>query len=226
MIAELIPSQLADRFAVRPYEETDLLEDEPEWVVFNPFDVTYLRSATYAIGQLHRLRSGDRQISLHPDCSVEDLNALAWDASRRIAVGSRPATVTFVGFPGLDDREVFEVPEIQRFCQLLFELGFVSILEVTTSFASLLESYDPYTLGAFEIWLLANGLMEKTMETGEVRSLFAQFAELLPESNRRCDSWLPDGTAYSEERVSEARLVGVFGRDQANVVQWSGLNDE
>jgi FRG domain len=219
MISELIPGQIIERFdTTGQYGSPDLVEIEPDWVVFNPFHVTYLRSATYFIGQEQRIRNRDRRISLHLDCTVEDLKVLAWETRRRIAQGSRPGTVTFAGFPELDRKEVFEIPEVKTFCQSLMNIGFVSILEVATSLSFLVDSYDPYTLGAFEIWLLAQGLMKKTTELEEIRRMLVHFFELLPEINRTCEALFPDGTTYSEERVAEANLIGVIGRGRANFI--------
>jgi hypothetical protein len=213
MITEIIPGQIIKRFDTTGwYGDPDLFEVEPMWIVFNPLHVTYLRSATYYIEGEQRIRDRDRRISLHPDCSIEDLTVLAWEAKRRIATGSRPGTVTFAGFPNFDEKEVFEIPQVRAFCEFLIDLGFVSILEVTTSFSFIPESYDPYTLGAFEIWLLAKGLMKKAMEVDGMRRLFLKFSELLPEINQRCESLFAEGTAFTDERIAEATRVGLIGR--------------
>lgn len=94
---------------------------------------------------------------------------------------------TLTGFDS-DKRELWEIPEAINFMKKLCDIGFISLLEISTSSKHLIrESYNLDLLpgfGALEVWMCAN----KFLGTGHnaiTENVFAKFQESLQAANKK-----------------------------------------
>lgn len=108
-----------------------------------------------------------------------------------------------------DEREVWEIPETIEFMKKLVDLGFMSILEISTTSPSLVRTEIFHTdklpgLGAIELWMCAtsrmgNGANEVTPAE------FKMFTDALQASNAKAESLLNNTTPKSFEKPIKPR---------------------
>ena len=89
------------------------------------------------------------QLNLHPDISDHELNRLMQCAESKDSV-----TIVISGFAG---KQLFDIPKVQQFCKKLIQIGFFKQLMTST----LLENCVERGFGAFEVWMIAKGLMKE-----------------------------------------------------------------
>ena len=152
---------------------------------------------------------------LHADLSDGELKAVMKHALGKVQGGEKPLTVTISGLDK-DPRELRDIPEVARFCKRLMEIGFPSILEVTTWNKAVPESYNPAALGAFEIWLLARGQMKPEMPKEQYITSFEDFCEGIPKLNHVCEKGCENLRVPTDEEIDQIALKGLFGNERPN----------
>jgi hypothetical protein len=91
--------------------------------------------------------------------------------------------LTILGFDE-DQREVWQIPEVQRYCHRLVEIGFVSFLDTSTSLPwNAVELHA--VIGGLEVWLIGEGKFHNSIEITE--QLARQFDEVISASNARAE---------------------------------------
>jgi len=86
-----------------------------------------------------------------------------------------------------DPRELYEIPECVSFFQRLVDIGFISLLEVSTRIEALKKISEMPGLGSLEVWLIATGQMKKgnTELSGDTMKKFIN--EILLPSNDKVE---------------------------------------
>jgi hypothetical protein len=211
LITYFIPCQI-----IANLDPTSYYSGQPKehlLIVFSPFEITSIRSALDYLRSAEKYRFKKKVVAIHPSLNDQELIILMSDALKNINKGSRPITITISGFE-TDRRELYQIPEVAQFCKRLLDLGFVSIQEVATTFRTIPESYDPYALGAFEVWQIANNKMKKTMEYSEVGEHFETFYNELSKYNEQCDKLIAGLKIELDEKIIEdVKAKGMFGSD-------------
>ncbi len=206
LVTCLIPCQIICNLDPTQYYSGD--HDEHTLVVFSPFEFQSIRYALASFTYSKRYRNEENIIAVDPILKDDELITLMAEALNNIEKGSRPITITISGFQN-DSREIYNIPEVKAFCKRLLKIGFVSIQEVTTNFREISDAYNPYTLGAFEVWLLANGKMSKTMDMLHVQSSFELFYNQLSNYNLKCDEVTKDvKDNLNEDKLNEIKMTG------------------
>jgi hypothetical protein len=88
--------------------------------------------------------------------------------------------------PGFDDvhREVWQIPEVQRYCHRLVEIGFISFLDTSTSLPWNADELHA-ALGGLEVWLIGEGKFHNSIEITE--QLARQFDEVMSAAGARAE---------------------------------------
>jgi hypothetical protein len=84
-----------------------------------------------------------------------------------------------------DLRELWEIPKCIELFRKLVDMGFISVLEVSTHIKEISRIPDCPGFGAFEIWSIADGRMTGGTTTYP-KSVIIEFLDKLQESNQRC----------------------------------------
>lgn len=91
--------------------------------------------------------------------------------------------------PGFDDdpANVWKIPEVQRFCYRLVELGFISFLDLSTCLPWNAPELHA-ALGGLEVWLISEGKFRNSMEL--TKQLAHRFDEVLSVSFKRAEQFV------------------------------------
>lgn len=119
------------------------------------------------------------------DMTDEQLLEGVWKSYIVCDLTHRGFGLTISGYDD-DPRELFEIPEVVKFCRRILNLGFMSILEVSTQSPEL-KSEDSWGLGfgALEIWCIARNLVT----TGEAELTKEQIGWFLSDLDKS-NTWL------------------------------------
>ncbi len=102
-----------------------------------------------------------------PYVGASNADILAMMQAMKVAreSGGVAHVVCFIDGFDEDERDLHEIPEARAFCRRLVDLGFVSWLDFQTTMPATKAQKDcESSLGAFEVWLLAEGRMKNGME--------------------------------------------------------------
>lgn len=128
-------------------------------------------------------------VYIMPDMNRSDVLELFVSCLPRVLSGGAPFQVKFHGY-SQDAREIWEIPRSIEQCRWIVEDAGISVLEVFPSAIPVDERPHPNGLGAFEIWLIANGLISLMQETDQapLRARFDEFYEQLPTANAKLEA--------------------------------------
>jgi hypothetical protein len=209
LITYIIPCQIISNSDPTGYYSGG--DDEHVLVVYSPFEILGIRSATSFLGKLKRYRHEEKVVAIHENLSDDELILLMAYSLEKIKAGGSPITITISGVED-DPREIQHIPRAITLCNRLLKLGFISIQEVSTFFKEIPEAYDPYALGSFEIWRIAIGKMEN-LPMEDIESLFKKFMSELPEFNNLCDELVSNVENIDEEVIEGIKTKGIYGSD-------------
>lgn len=113
------------------------------------------------------------------DHTDDELKNIIVSLTRLIRAHGKPFVLFISGYDN-DQRELWEIPEVQSLCERLVNSGFISLLETG------LPTGAPYALTAFRVWKIAKGEMRRTLMTS--REEGSQFFKELMECNAKCDA--------------------------------------
>lgn len=127
--------------------------------------------------------------AIEPSISNEDLLDLMVGGYMHCL--TNPKYGCFMTIDGYDDdpRSLYEIPESKQLCQRMTDMGFLSVLQPSTmldetfSDDSLLGSMP---FGAFEVWAIATGLLNKVGQIEVTQDMLNKFWGLIHNSNVLC----------------------------------------
>jgi len=128
------------------------------------------------------------------DMTDEEIKGAIVQCLPRVQKASFGALLTISGYDD-DPRELHEIPESIAFFKRLSDIGFISILEVSSSVDGIARIPKPSPgLGAFEVWAFGNQKVTANSEFGS--SILKEFLPFLEVCNRKCEEIMKDAANY------------------------------
>jgi hypothetical protein len=127
-------------------------------------------------------------VYIMPDMNRSDVLELFVSCLPRLLSGGAPFQVKFHGY-SQDPRPIWEIPRSVEQCRWIVEDAGISVLEVFPSALSHDERPHATGLGAFEVWLIANGLVSLMQQDDQapLRARFDEFYAKLPIANAKLE---------------------------------------
>jgi hypothetical protein len=122
-------------------------------------------------------------VAVTTDLTDDELLEMMRSLEQQVRCTSMGFVLTVSGYDD-DSRELWEIPECIQLFKKLMDMGFISVLEVSTHLEGISRIEDCPGLGAFEIWSIAGGRMKGN--TIYPKSVIEEFVVELQESNQRC----------------------------------------
>lgn len=162
-------------------------------VPFNPALLGYVSRFQYRFSSpLAAERDVSRLVLINNDMDKDDISESFLFCMPHIMGGGGPFLLKLHGY-GHDARPIWEIPDAVQRAVWIFDIGGISVLEVSSSLnsASTDDEIHADGLGAFEVWLIAKGLMEEVngKSLGEIRPIYESFWRDLSVSNKKMEKY-------------------------------------
>lgn len=160
-------------------------------VPFNPALLGYVSNFEYRFSSpLAAERDVDHLVLINQDMDKDDILEVFLSCMPQISVGEGPFLLRLHGY-GDDDRPIWEIPNAVQQAVWVVDIGGISVLEVVPSMSAASENelISPGGLGAFDVWLIAKGLMQDVTGKSpeEIKPIWEQFWQDLRASNEKMD---------------------------------------
>ena len=176
-------------------------------------------------GPIFDMLSGDLPIcTLEKSMSREDIQDYAASLEQYVRAKQRGFIMTVSGWDDVPEG-LHEISEAVDFLNMAMDTGFLSLMEVTTTFP---YEDNPWKdqmcpgLGAFEVWMIATGKMKGTLdlktETTNVevnQEVFGEFIKYLQE----------ESNPTLEKSIKEAKKRGPIENSPAFSLDKGGIKD-
>jgi len=173
-------------------------------VPFNPALLGYVTNKDYRFrSPLAHESNVEQIIYVTPDMDDSDIEEAFVYCLPHVLDTGRPFQVRFSGYE-FDPREIWQIDKALQQCKAIVAASGISVLEVTTATRDPSQPRSPLDtpgLGALEVWLIANGLLDKAAgrPMSELQPLLSKFTDELMIANTRLEALT---SARLEEQAS------------------------
>jgi len=180
-IEQFIPTSI-DGFLDTELEMGEILSDDMWSTSFNPTSLSSVTNSDYRITSPISMESEpSSMIYITPEMTKGDMEEMFAYCLIYILNNGNPYQIRFSGYE-YDERELWEIEHVIKQCKWIVEISGISVLEVMIEGQ---EEFKPNGLGAWNIWLIANRLIEKDNEItiDEGKKYYEEFWDRLMFSN-------------------------------------------
>jgi len=190
-VEQFIPSSI-DAYWKEKLLHNDFFSDNLWSTSFNPALLGYVTDSEFKFRSPLALEPNPTSIVyITPEMDKKDIEEAFVHCLPSILEGGSPYQVRFTDYER-DPRELWQIERVLLQCQWIVEVSGISVLEVVTDKS---DKFYPAGLGAFDIWVYANKLMEHLNGANfiKVKPYFDEFYEKLLYSNddleKRLKNW-------------------------------------
>ncbi len=157
-------------------------------IPFNPALLGYVTNKDYRFrSPLAHEANVEQIIYVTPTMDEADIEEAFVHSLPHVLDTGQPFQVRFPGYE-LDPRQVWEIDKTIQQCKAIVATSGISVLEVTTASRGPSQPRQPFDvpgLGAFEIWLIANDLLDKVVgrPMADLQPLLEKFMSELAVAN-------------------------------------------
>lgn len=162
-------------------------------IPFNPALLGYVTNVDFRFSSPLALEEDPtRIVYILADMTQEEIEETFVYCLAEILQGGEPYQVRFQGY-AFDKREIWEIEQAVQQCKDIVSVSGISVLEVSTFFLDPSGGRKPLDspgLGAFEVWMIARGLMSEVQgkPVEWLQPLFSEFREILMHANADLES--------------------------------------
>lgn len=190
-IEQFIPSSV-DAYWKEKLLHNDFLSDDLWSTSFNPALLGYVTNSEFKFRSPLALEPNPSYIVyIAPEMDEKDIEEAFVHCLPSILEGGSPYQIRFTDYER-DPRELWQIERVLQQCQWIVEVSGISVLEVVTDKS---DEFYPAGLGAFDIWVYANKLVEHLNGADyiKIKPYFDEFYEKLLYSNddleKRLENW-------------------------------------